>query len=492
MPLSTFSKIRTDGPYIPFGNTTVNTYVPFYAVLFWYGNDTDFVNTASGSLNVDYYRQYQEIYWPYASFYTNTGAFSQQTNNPLIMCISANSGWQTNTGLCTIAGTSLPATGATLFNSHTHNPSTIPRTTVYNTFGYSPGDPLSPNVTYIDQHGDYTHTHSANNLATQLTNLVYGEYDNNNNLNGLNSIQVNPILRDPQLTTTGTTYNDTKLTFFPKNILVFGNNLPSPYYTRNDTSHLVSANGYVLPIMASATSGLLGASNNLLLIVQSNTVLTHNHNTIPVKSTPVSAKSNQLGYVLVDAGVHSHTVTYNNAVTLRSKILKAYITTSNTTPIANGVIIAYSIGKASTLYQGVAQGATELPTYWHFCDGTKGTPDLRGYYIYANLNSSNTYHNVVLNNSNTLTISSITMAANGNHSHLGPTTGQKQATGAVVDIGSHGYESALDHIHTLSTANTFTYGPGTANVVNILPGQSYSYTPPTVQLAFIMYNNTIP
>jgi hypothetical protein len=492
MPLSTLSRIRTDGPYIPYGNSTVNAYVPFYAVLFWYGNDIDFTNTPSGTLNVDYYRQYQEIYYPYAAFYNKDGSFNQQTNNPMICCISANSGWDSNTGLCTVATTNMPVSGATGYVANTHNPATIPRTAVFNTFGYAQGDALSPNVTFIDQHGDATHTHFANNIASQLTNLLYGT-DNNGNVFGMNSIQVNPILRDPTLTTTGLTYNDTKLTYFPKNILVFGNNLPSPYYSQNDTSHIINANGYVLPIIASSVSGLLGTSNSLVLTVQTNTVLNHDHNTIPVKSQPVSAKANQLGYVLLPAGVHSHSVSYSCNVAIQSKILKAYITTSNTTPIANGVIIAYSVGRASTLFAGLATAGSELPLHWHFCDGTKGTPDLRGYYIYANLDPANTYHNVVNGTSNSLYISSITMAANGAHSHLGPTTGQALGTGAVVDIGSHGYEPALDHTHTLLAGSTFSpYGSGTTPVTNILPGQSYSYTPPTVQLAFIQYNSNIP
>ena len=91
-----------------------------------------------------------------------------------------------------------------------------------------------------------------------------------------------------------------------------------------------------------------------------------------------------------------------------------------------------------------------------------------------------------------MTIYSIDIAANGNHSHLGPLTGQEVGVGVSADIGSHTFEDNLDHVHTKLTANSILLNPtDAANTLNILEGQTYSYTPPTVQLAFIMYNNTI-
>jgi len=184
--------------------------------------------------------------------------------------------------------------------------------------------------------------------------------------------------------------------------------------------------------------------NTLSFSLLSNTVLSHNHESVPVINRSRSNKTNQKGYRILDAGIHNHKITYTANVALRSKILKAWITTQDETLIANGVIIAYSIGP-STLYPGVYSNSAGLPVNWHFCDGTKGTPDLRGYFIYANFDTSNTYHDVVYNSSNTMTISDITMEANGNHSHLGPLT----------------------------------------------VSQSYEYKPPRVDLAFIMYNENI-
>jgi hypothetical protein len=273
---------------------------------------------------------------------------------------------------------------------------------------------------------------------------------------------------------------------------VFGNNLPSNAYSRSDLYHSNSATDYILPLISKGDNvGMLNIANTLSFTISSSTVTNHNHAGSLPTSKKKSKKAGQTGYLITDAGLHSHSVTYTSNVAIRSKILKAWITTSNNTPIANGVILGYSIGQG-TLYQGIYSNSQVLPVNWHFCDGNNGTPDLRGYFIYANFNSSNNCHDTVLYTSNTITVNAISMAANGNHSHLGPQTGTEVSTGTPVDIGSHSYEDSLNHTHTLSTASTFKYNVNdTDSVTNILPGQSYSYTPPRVQLAFIMYNENI-
>jgi hypothetical protein len=498
MPISKVGLVRTDGQAnAPKGK---DPFVPLYSVLFWYNKDTNFVNTASGTLDYDYYRKYTEICYPTAIYHNPDGSLNTLQSNPLIACVDTDNQWNSNTGLCLAATTSIPNTAATLFETHTHNPTTLGRTTIYNALGYRSGDTESTTEYYVEQKGDYTHKHNANNIAGGLRSINYGEVSpgtsgvSNDLRNGVKAISVTPILRDPRLTTTSTGYNDTKLTFFPKDVIVFGNNLPTQYYTQSEPSinHSVnSANGNILPLIAQEFNlGLIGSSNSITFTISSNTVLNHNHNVFPVAKTYKSNKT-QTAYKVVEAGAHSHQVTYSANVTFRSKILKAWVTKSANTPIANGVIIGYSIGE-NTLYQGLSANSKGLPVNWHFCDGTNGTPDLRGYYIYANLDASNTYHNIVYNASNTISITSITMAANGNHSHLGPLTAQETGVGAAVDIGSHTYETNLDHTHTISTANTFAISPtDTSNVVNIKVGQTYSYTPPTVKIAFIMYNNTI-
>lgn len=493
MPIAKTGLMRTDGQsYAP--QLGSNTFVPFYAVLFYYGNDADFNNTPSGTLDYDYYRKYREIYYPAAPYYRQDGTYDALKSNPLISCVSEDNNWKNTTGLCTSPITNLPNTGATLFDTNTHNPSTLQRTTVYNALGYRSGDTFATlgTTTYIEQKGDHTHTHSTNNIANGLRSIAFGETDDEGNYKGIDAIAVDPIIRDPRLSTNRPGMNDSKLRFFPKNVIVFGNNLPTDYYTRNDNTHTSSASGKILPIIAKDSDvGVLGISNTLTFTISSNSAPSHNHNTIPVTNRRKSNKTNQTAYRLVEAGVHNHRTTYTANVALRSKILRAWITTSDQTPISNGVIIAYSIG-TNTLYEGPESNSYTLPVNWHFCDGTNGTPDLRGYYIYANFNTSNVLHDSVYNSSNTMIITSIDIEANGNHSHLGPITGTEIGTGTATDIGSHTFEESLNHTHTVSTEDEFKYlSTDTANVANIKVSQSYYYTPPTVGLAFIMYNNTI-
>ena len=488
MPISKIGFFRTDGqPNSP----KEKVYVPLYSVLFWYGRDIDFVNTPSGTLNFDYYRTYIEIFEPDATFYNLDNTPTSLKCNPIICCVPENNYWNTNTGICYTATTSMPNTGATYFDTNTHNPSKITRSSIYNALGRNILDGPSSTQSYLTQNGDFTHRHVANNVAFNLTTIKYGTYDSYaQSIAGINAVAVKPIIRDPKIVTDlNEVYGEKKLFTLPKNIIVFGNNLPSQYYTRNDLYHANSATGTVLPLIAKKENvGALRIANTLSFTIPSSTVENHNHNLV---SLPKSDKSNQTAYALVDAGSHLHQVTYNTTVKLRSKILKAWITNNDSTPIANGVIIGYSLG-STAMYDGVYSNSDILPVNWHFCDGNNGTPDLRGYFVYANFDSANTYHDVVYNPSNTITLDTITMAANGNHSHISPMTGVEIGYGAPADTGSHTYEDQLDHIHTVSTANTFKYNPTDVDqTFNIRTGQTYTYTPPRVQLAFIMYNENI-
>jgi hypothetical protein len=487
MPISKAGLLRTDGLS---SAPKEQTYVPLYSVLFYYGKDNEFT---SGTLNLDNYRNYQEIYFPNITIYNADGTPSLLKCDPLVTCINADANWNSNTGVCFAPTTTLPNTGATLFESHTHNPTTLVRTNVYNALGAAPGEQTGPQ-SYIEQKGSYTHFHTANNIAAGLRGVQYGRYDGfANRVAGINAVAVKPILRDPQLVTNlNEVYNEKKLTYLPKNIVVFGNNLPSNAYSRSDDYHSNTATGKVLPLICKSDNvGALLIANSLTFSITSSTVTNHNHSGVMPSQKRKSKKSGQLGYIVNDAGVHNHAVTYTSNVATRSKILKGWITTQNNTPIANGVIIGYSIG-LNTLYQGIYSNSEVLPVNWHFCDGNNGTPDLRGYFIYANFDAANNCHDTVFSSSNTLTISSISMAANGNHSHLGPLTGQEVGSGTPTDIGSHSYEDALNHTHAISTASTFKYNiTDTQDVTNIIAGQSYSYVPPRVQLAFIMYNENI-
>jgi hypothetical protein len=491
MPISKVGILRTDGSS---NAPSSGPYIPLYSVLFYYGKTSDFANTPSGTLNLDYYRPYQEIYNPAAIFYNADGSTSTLKSNPLISCINIDSNWNTLNGLCLAPTTNLPNTGATLFDSFTHDPATLVRSKIYNALGTSPGEPPSYLFNYIPQTGAHTHNHSANNIADALRGIQFGNINGyTNTFAGINAIAVQPILRDPRLSTNlNEVYAEKKLYYLPKDVLVLGNNLPTNNYNTGDIFHTNSANNLVLPLIAKSDNvGVLNIANTLSFYLSTNTVLNHNHNVFPLAQKKKSRKINQTGYLLTNAGLHSHQLTYTSNVSLRSKIMKAWVTNKDVTPIANGVIIGYSIGN-NTLYQGTYSNSAGLPVNWHFCDGTKGTPDLRGYFIYANFDSANNSHDTVFNSANTLTIQSITVAANGNHSHLGPQTGVEVGAGTPVDIGSHSFEDVLNHTHKVVNAASFKYTPtDTANVTSVLVGQTYTYTPPQVQLAFIMFNNTI-
>jgi hypothetical protein len=491
MPISKVGLVRTDGST---NSASGGPYIPLYSVLFYYGNNSDFANTSSGTLGIDYYRSYVEIFDPIATYYRADGSSTIYKGNPIISCIGQDANWDTQTGVCTAASTNLPNTGATLFDTFTHNPSTMVRTNVYNVLGALASDQTSLINTYIPQTGAYSHNHSANNIAEVLRGIQFGKVNGTSGLyDGINAIAVQPILRDPRLSTNlNEVYTEKKLYFLPKNVIVFGNSLPTNNYTRGDTFHSKSATNLVLPLIAKADNvGVLNIANTLSFYLSTNTVLNHNHNVFPLVTKHTSKKTGQTGYQLTDAGLHSHQLTYTSNVAIRSKILKAWVTNKDVTPLANGIIIGYSIGK-NTLYQGTYSNSASLPINWHFCDGNKGTPDLRGYFIYANFDPANNSHDAVYNSSNTLTIQNITVAANGNHSHLGPQTGSIVGTGTPIDIGSHSYETYLNHTHNTVNATSFLQSPtDIANTTNILVGQSYTYTPPQVQLAFIMYNNTI-
>ena len=227
MPISKIGFSRTDGSTN--SPSLDSAYVPLYSVLFWYGKDSNFLNTPSGNLDVDYYRSYQEIYTPGAIFYNNDGTPSTLVSNPLISCISNNANWNTNTGLCIAASTSMPNTAATLLNNFSHGSTTFARTKIWNVLAAVPG--VSPSFTssYIDQTGTNTHNHSVVGIADNIRGVRYGiQTPDQLSYYGINAITVKPILRDPRLTTiSGEVYNSKKLTFLPKDVIVFGNNLPS-------------------------------------------------------------------------------------------------------------------------------------------------------------------------------------------------------------------------------------------------------------------------
>ena len=101
-------------------------------------------------------------------------------------------------------------------------------------------------------------------------------------------------------------------------------------------------------------------------------------------------------------------------------------------------------------------------------------------------------HDVVNWNANESAVMKITALANGQHTHYSAGT-SSGLNGTMIDVGGHGYETSLDHTHSSSTAISFKKNPTDITAVtNFKDLFEFEYTPPTVRMAFIMYNATIP
>jgi hypothetical protein len=166
MPFSSFGRLRTDGTSnAPKGKLP---YIPFYAVLFWYGRDEEFVSTYSGTLNREYYRKYADAYAPRATYYKTDGTVSDLKANPIIACTGSGVNWTSNTGYCVAPTIDMANTATTLFLTYTHDPSIMVRSQKYNALGSVTGDTLSSTEFYYPQTGPETHAHNmVNKMQTE-------------------------------------------------------------------------------------------------------------------------------------------------------------------------------------------------------------------------------------------------------------------------------------------------------------------------------------
>ena len=359
---------------------------------------------------------------------------------------------------------------------------------------------------------------------------------------GLTLLPVVPIIRDPKIDG----YSK-KTNYLPKNVLVFGENLAADTsvnvvsrdpvslvipdngdYTRSDYIHEVGitsvgdsassentqnypnnntyANTPLYLITTNKDMGVLNPlSNTLNVIVSSNTSGLHTH--AGTRTDFKSTRTGQSGDILGPAGAHNHTVTYSSKVNLKSIWLNGWLTLKDQTPIANGIIIAFS-PKNMVTHRGVTDHTDWLPPYWHFCDGSNGTPDLRGYNIAVNMYASQSnLHGTVINSSQNIQLSAITVNPNSGevsaptkyangfvvdhktHSHI---IGNGPGKGTMVDLhGSHGVDPNRWHTHVPVNISTFT-NPAGGTSTQLTTGAILNYLPARTNLAFIMYNSAIP
>jgi len=510
-------------------------YIPSYALLFYYNTSSSMwssENSANnGVLNQDYYRQTKEFLNP------------NQTYNPTPFGDNGgpgSGGWNNN--LCQVNPPSLrgslDSTYATLLDiGGSHNPQVIGfRTIIPYSWGSKSGDVLTKGAgnTYTIQTAAVSgHYHSVDGsaLSSSITNSIktnpYGVVASDGSINTIDqqlAITI-PLLRDPNLIK-----GPEKLFWLPKNILVFGNNLPSPNYSQTDSVHIPSSQ--TRPAGYGQSGNTLTGSNSAILSfglnysgyfdgqnndwttyssttgynvgLYSNTSGYHNHTGVPVRTGQVSTNNNQKANVLQSSGSHSHFVSYNMSLGLNVTKLKGWITQSETTPVANGVIIGYALSNSLGYTGPDADSTGNLPPGWFFCNGSNGTPDLRNQYILVNMNPSDPDHGVQLsngaapgaNNVGMLTVNNITVQANGYHSHVlpsGKNISSSKIYGTAVDLGSHDFETGTNHVHQVSAAVTFV-NPATGqyalNITNSLNNQ-FQLLPPSINIGFIMYNNAI-
>lgn len=509
MPVTNISLLRSYSAENPPVNPDPDepAYIPFYSVLFYYKNTGEWTvdgnDANNGAIGVDYYRRYH-ISDPRSTgttlnYVDSNGVKKTLDSFPLIKCVEADIEWKELLGDLDYPTTSMLPTAATLLeNGGGHNPAAMQRTDIKAIPGFKTGDTQDPVKTYIDRtspHGG--HIHSVSGLYNKLLSTEYGGYSKayslpitNDTAIGFRCYEVETIIRDPKLAK-----KTEKLRYLPKNVLVFGDDLPTEHYTRTHPSVSNAANDPIAigldsyPLLAKFNPNFVGGRATIENLLVSNNSGGHTHS-IATSVKKLSTVTGQTMYSFVDSGAHAHLVRYKYDVSLKSKKLKAWFTQSANTPLANGVILAYSIGRLSG-YDGNISDSSALPPYWHFCDGDNETPDLRDYYIECNF--SNNDHNVEVAPFNEITLLPLEVTPAGNHSHYSDTPSVQDGT--PITVGAHGSEpstTALIHTHGVSSATSFTLAGTATPVTNVRPGMTFDYAPPTSRLAFIMYNENIP
>ena len=444
-----------------------------------------------------------------------------------------------------------------------------PATDIPKILGFAAGDTAHPTERYAIHnraHEGHNHIVTGFSISEAVTGIQFGRDTSTASstsfvTGGLNLLPVIPLYKDPKLQGSSTT----PITSLPKGVLVFGEDLAADSsitlwtrdqydptgvpttedYTRHDYDHEagVSTKGESassdnsfsgdnpntfadVPLFLTTRNtdtGVLAPSFSKFTVTAiSNNSGIHNH-----KSLTTAAKSNrtnQTADAFGDSGLHNHPVDYTGTIQIKSKVLNGWITLKDETPLANGMIIGFS---PPALYNSSTVSASDLaktaedwlPPYWHFCDGTNGTPDLRGYGVSVNMYESVSNHGVVLYSTNQINFSEIlTSPSSGEvnvlfneppgfvnvprqtHTHV---IGTETGIGTPISVkGTHGTNTERWHTHRLKAGTTFVEPfnkpPGSTSTStsftyqNIRTGVNYNYNPPTVFMAFIMLNKAVP
>ena len=354
------------------------------------------------------------------------------------------------------------------------------------------------------------HIHRAENLRSSiLSRYPIDSANPTANLSFMSTLSVSAIFKIP-----GRAKNP--ITTFPKNTLIFyygAETLEAQYftdvYTHVNGAKNVGNLSVPLSLMpgenfACRHTGIQNYSasvgtNTMIISLTSNTAGQHNHiNFATAKGFAAKTAGNfditPPGGSTEQPTTHTHETTYSLDVQLKSKSLKTYLTKSNLSPIVDGVIIGYTLGKYSKYKGNITDGANMLPPDWYFCDGTNGTPDLRGYYPFTNFEDAPS-SGTTLNESNFITVNSINVETiPWIHDHVISQIKGFNGNPGFADQGSHTSKyspSATTHNHGIDTGPDFFDPPvGRPNAIrrfNVRPNDTIEYSPPTVDIAFIMY-----
>ena len=515
--------------------------IPDYALLFHHNvEDWDIVNasTHGASPKAQLYNDSVFTVYPLNNTAPPDVIYTQGTDTTpiygssyyVVRCIDSSINWQQNCDIRHSPNTTLTNLHTTLFeNAGKHGISTLlgrPKPSNPVSFGipklqtHLPDNlktgPDFDRVTKYDAE-DGGHIHRTENVrSTVLSKKPLASTLPDTDVSFFTTLSVSAIFKNAVAPTAGVA--SFPITTFPKNILVFyygEGSLDSlhfePNYTHPKTEKNLGNLSVPLSFMPGEDASCLhtGIQNyksslgtkKIKLDVSSNTSGAHTHVNIAAFKSPFKYNSSKnaakdnipvTGSTTLPTG-HSHKTTYEFDVKLKSKSLKTYLTKTNLAPIVNGIIIGYTIGKFSNYSGPSTDGSNTLPPNWYFCDGTNGTPDLRGYYPFTNF-TNNSSGNIV-DSANQIIINQIDVETiPWIHDHVqgvGPTV---KGNSGYEDSGSHTstYDpSATTHNHAISTQNEFFSPPQTSTNplrrTNMQVNYVAPYTPPTIDIAFIMF-----
>jgi hypothetical protein len=498
--------------------------IPDYSILFWHRiHDWNTVNSIHGiepsqdNEGMKIFRQYEIGNSDVPDITDSNINKVLQNYNYVVRCVSNSANWPVICDIRYDANTNMSTSQSTLLDiAGRHGYNLLGRVAPPLQNNYQA--PYSETTDYTVYNSDHVgHFHQSEGLFDKIISI------NPNSTESFASFYVDPIFKDPKL-------NYINVKHIPQDIIVmyYGDSTLSldyydPYDITFDETNDVSANGYVLPMTMVHTTtnmevGKIGVknlktfANSMSFVISSNTSGFHDHRTgkfgrVSTKPDPSYNVITELAKSIIfpndadeqftngpDPIAHTHKLTYTTKIKLKEKRLKAFLSTSPEAPIEKGLIIGYSLGKHSGFTGDKRLGKGTLPEGWYFCDGTNGTPDLRGKYPLLNFKDANT---VIQNTQSTIEISDIEVETiNWKHGHVYKNRPQIPVEGSAgfKDSGSHSsnYDNDTDsnrttrHTHTISSRDTFIDGSTNAKI-----GTIFNYEPPTVEIAFIMFNDTI-